>query len=193
MFLTDNSTNPFPDQYPSLKLPSGGLTLEDEKLLLKHSSGKKLVVDIGTFCGRSAIILSLESIKTVTIDVFDNHSQFFPDTTTHPWKKEQVLKTLFDFPNIEILHANSRDAVLKFKNNSIDMIFIDANHEYDGVKSDFADWYPKIKNKGIIIMHDNYEIFPGVIQFLDELREDRRVEFVELNGWSMVFRKVTHA
>ena len=96
MFVTDNSINPFPKEYPELKLPFGGLTLEDEKLFLKYSKGKNIVVDIGTFCGRSA-----GANKVITIDVYSDHSKYFPNTNKVPWKKEQVFKLLADFPKIE--------------------------------------------------------------------------------------------
>ena len=91
-------------------------------------------------------------------------------------------------------HRESREvpSVLgagEFKNSTIDLVFIDANHEYDSVKADFEAWYPKVKKNGIIIMHDNYEIFPGVIKFLEELCKDSSVEMVEKDGWSMVFKK----
>lgn len=96
MFVTDNSINPFPKEYPELKLPFGGLTFEDEKLFLKYSKGKNIVVDIGTFCGRSA-----GANKVITIDVYSDHSKYFPNTNKVPWKKEQVFKLLADFPKIE--------------------------------------------------------------------------------------------
>lgn len=189
MFITDNSVNPFPEEYPELKLPFGGLTFEDEKLFLKYSKGKNVVVDVGTFCGRSAILFSLGAKKVTTIDIFDNHSKYFPDTSKVPWKKAQVTKLLSKYPNIESKEIPSSEGAGLFKNSSVDLVFIDANHEYDSVKADFEAWYPKVKKNGIIIMHDNYEIFPGVIKFLGELCKDSRVEMVEKDGWSMVFKK----
>lgn len=41
----------------------------------------------------------------------------------------------------------------------------------------------------MIIMHDNYELFPGVVKFLKELCKDSRVGLVESDGLTMVFKK----
>jgi predicted O-methyltransferase YrrM len=36
----------------------------------------------------------------------------------------------------------------------IDLLFIDANHEYDAVMRDFEEWSPHLKPGGIIAFHD---------------------------------------
>ena len=40
----------------------------------------------------------------------------------------------------------------KFEDNSIDAIYIDGDHSYEGVKNDLELYYPKVKKKWINIM-----------------------------------------
>ncbi len=38
----------------------------------------------------------------------------------------------------------------------IDLLFIDANHSYASVKSDFLGFFPLVKEGGLIVLHDGY-------------------------------------
>lgn len=53
--------------------------------------------------------------------------------------------------------------------NSLDFIFIDANHNYEYVAEDIKVWTPKVKLGGIIGGHDYTPfVFPGVVRAVDE-------------------------
>ena len=56
--------------------------------------------------------------------------------------------------NLEYIKAFSYDAAVQF-DLAIDMIFIDANRSYEGVRRDWIDWTPKLKVGGIVAMHDS--------------------------------------
>lgn len=71
---------------------------------------------------------------------------------------------------ISFIREESINAVNSFKDNSIDIIFIDAEHSYNGVKNDIKNWLPKIKKGGILAGHDyNHPNFPGVKNAVVEL------------------------
>ena len=50
----------------------------------------------------------------------------------------------------------------------LDLIFQDAQHDYDGVLGELKHWWPKLKPNGILIMDDYYKEWPGVIKAADE-------------------------
>ena len=49
----------------------------------------------------------------------------------------------------------------------IDFLYIDASHDYEGVKQDIENWSPHVRPGGIIAGHD-YDFFPGVTQAVIE-------------------------
>ena len=50
-----------------------------------------------------------------------------------------------------------------------DLIFIDAEHDYENCKADSEAWWPHLKPGGIMVWHD-YCGFPGVTRYCDEIR-----------------------
>jgi len=66
------------------------------------------------------------------------------------------------------LKISSLSAASKFKDKSIDFVYIDASHEYLDVIHDIKAWMPKVKPGGIIAGHD-YANFYGVTQAVNEL------------------------
>jgi hypothetical protein len=72
---------------------------------------------------------------------------------------EQRKKTVFPFlqfyPNrCKIYEERTDKAHEHFENDSLDFIFIDANHSYESVKKDIKLWTPKVKPTGMIFGHD---------------------------------------
>ncbi len=62
----------------------------------------------------------------------------------------------------------------KYEGNPIRVLFIDADHSYDGVRSDFETWWPHVAPGGLIIFHDY--LMDGVAGFVDDvIRHDERV------------------
>jgi predicted O-methyltransferase YrrM len=57
---------------------------------------------------------------------------------------------------------------------TIDFLFIDGDHSYDGVRADWLLWSPVVRPGGIVAFHDTWPNFdrhePGVVRWVDELR-----------------------
>lgn len=54
----------------------------------------------------------------------------------------------------ELLRAKSQDAVHQFSDNSIDVVYVDADHKYDPVLADISAWYAKVKPGGVLCGDD---------------------------------------
>lgn len=67
----------------------------------------------------------------------------------------------------KVLKMNSVEAAGQFLDNSLDVVFIDADHSYEAFNADLGAWIPKIKSGGTICGHD-YPGWPGVVQGLTE-------------------------
>lgn len=61
------------------------------------------------------------------------------------------------------------NAALSVADGSLDFIFADADHTYEGILSDILAWRPKIKPHGMFCGHDyNPKDFPGIVRAVDE-------------------------
>jgi hypothetical protein len=48
----------------------------------------------------------------------------------------------------------SEEAVGAFPNDSLDFVYIDANHEFNAVLQDIRGWFPKVRPGGVLAGHD---------------------------------------
>jgi hypothetical protein len=73
------------------------------------------------------------------------------------------------FSNVKLLKGTTLEQMSKFEDDYLDMVYIDASHEYLDVKNDLEISYHKVKSNGYILGHD-YEPnrFPGVVNAVNE-------------------------
>lgn len=55
---------------------------------------------------------------------------------------------------VHVFIMASTEAVKFVDDESMDIVFIDASHDYQSVLQDIASWYPKVRKGGIICGHD---------------------------------------
>ncbi len=83
---------------------------------------------------------------------------------------------------VEIIRDFSDRASMLIPNGSLDFVYVDGLHTYEGVKSDLANYYPKLKSGGLIF-GDDYRSDcwwgDGVVRAFDELIAEKalRVRF----------------
>ncbi len=53
-----------------------------------------------------------------------------------------------------VIKGFSMDVVKKFKDESLDFVYIDGNHEYQATVNDVAEWQKKVRVGGIVSGHD---------------------------------------
>lgn len=127
-----------------------------EELLLLNSFAKKIpsqghLVEIGSYLGASSLVLSRANKKNTLycIDTWNNDAMSEGSWDT----MSAFLHNTKHCKNIVPLRMWSTEAVDKVPQN-IDMLFVDGDHSYEGVKKDIDLYFPKIKSGGIVAMHD---------------------------------------
>lgn len=99
--------------------------------------------------------------KSVAVDIIDS----------------PVVEYCLENPNTSFLKIDSHSTEFQdyIRNNFFDLIFIDGDHSYTGVKND----YEISKHSGnIFVFHDIVnDICPGVVQFWKELKEIEKDTF----------------
>ena len=141
------------------------------------------LVEIGSFRGKSlssiASTIIRKNLKVYAIDIFDQVDPTpeynEPDVTS---KKAgmyadfmDAMKTFGLTNHVTPMPLQSLEAAKKFDPQSVDMVFIDADHAYEPVKADIDTWWPIIKNGGVISGHDydhNGRYWPGVYKAVHE-------------------------
>ena len=115
-------------------------------------------VEIGAYKGKSTAYMAVEiinSLKKIKFDVIDIWVNTYDIFTRNLMPVKHVLTPI---------RMDSSVASTQYSNESLDFVFIDAEHDYFSVLNDIIIWYPKIKKNGIIAGHDFHENFPGVEQ-----------------------------
>jgi len=135
-----------------------------DKILGKIEQIKNgICVEIGVLNGEySKKILKQKPKKLYMIDIWDSVEKDYDDISNnknHPNAYKEALAIANQYSNEAIMiKKNSLEAVLNFEDESIDFLYIDANHAYDFIKKDIEAWYPKVKKGGIFGGHDYLKI-----------------------------------
>jgi hypothetical protein len=96
----------------------------------------------------------------------DDTSYLLKTESENVYKK--TLAYTMKYSNFHLIRKSSSNASKEFENESIDIVFIDANHSYESVKNDIDLWLPKVKTGGVLSGHDYSISFFGVIQAVNE-------------------------
>lgn len=89
----------------------------------------------------------------------------------------KVRKRLSIFGSRSIfIRKKSVAASYMFSKESLDFVFIDANHSYSGIMEDLNAWYNKVRAGGILAGDDYSSEFPGVIQGVNEFFAHKNIK-----------------
>lgn len=85
---------------------------------------------------------------TANYDVDEKQIEYFKLVAYHHIKYSGVQNRII------VLEMDSNEALMKFQDNSLDFIFLDAHLTKEQVENDLKLWYPKLKNGGLFAGHD---------------------------------------
>lgn len=172
---------------------------------LKHRFGKNSinVIEIGARYGESSktIIQNLVINEYIIIDPYTTYEEYNNDGFNNIISRDKEDEIYHNTKNgLRKIHSNIRfyrtfsndqNTINSIENNSIDLVFIDGNHSYKYVLEDLENYYPKLKENGIICgddffmrsrLNDTLNTMPGSDGYDEPMVYEAVVEFCEKYG-----------
>lgn len=138
--------------------------------LIRQYADSGVGAEIGVWKGETSNHI-LTATKTKTLYMIDQYKKNYDSSQSVYSAKEnpdtdyKKIKASFEtmYPDRHKLIRKSSIEAAEELQIELDFIFIDANHTYEYVIQDLRNWVPKIKSGGLIMGHDWWYKFPGVI------------------------------
>ena len=124
------------------------------------------IVEVGSFLGGSAWYgaqIARDNYSSYhCIDAWD----FDDDLTVTENHYRGFIENMRDAKltdHITVIRKKSVEASLGFKDGSVDLVFLDGDHSFDGCSADIVAWWPKLRKGGVMLGHDYCARLQGVI------------------------------
>lgn len=150
--------------------------MEDEEVvrlfdLARTASARGPVLEIGSYCGRSAAVIgqACKENKSILFSI-DHHTgseeqqpgeeYFDPDlydertsgVNTLPLFRQTLRKAGLEETVVPIV--SSSEVAGRMWQTSLSMVFIDGGHSFEAAHTDFVTWAPHLMAGGFLVIHD---------------------------------------
>lgn len=135
---------------------------------LMQEHGGRTVAEVGCKEGRTTeyLLSAFEDSFVYAIDPFENianEGESYADWDFDEIRADFLRRTKDYRGRYQLLEMTSLAAAsCVIADKSLDLVFIDAAHDYENVHADIEAWYPKVKPRGFICGHDWNHKWPGV-------------------------------
>jgi predicted O-methyltransferase YrrM len=153
---------------------------------LVRELGPATLVEIGRFKGGSTLLIAAAMHPDARLRSYDLHVEF--ETDHRGPEQDRHLGAALDRyglrDRVELVVADSRTAALP---GSCDLVFVDGDHSYGGVRGDYDHWGPALRPGGQLLFHDAVQrpllnCEPGVAQLVAEIERDDASRFERRDG-----------
>jgi hypothetical protein len=143
---------------------------------LGYAIGAEIGVARGKFS--QCLLQHMPNLKLYAIDAwqaFDGYTDIRPQS----YMEESCLAAREKLApyNAEIIRDWSMNAVKRFKDESLDFVFIDAAHDYKNALDDIREWSKKVRKGGIVSGHDYSKSYRPEIYRVIEAVDDYVKEY----------------
>lgn len=146
----------------------GWMSENELRWLAKQAKTHKVIVEIGSHCGRSTRVFADNTDGIVyAVDRWDDAQaacKFYNNLSDH-------IAT----GKVRPVRLES-EAAARVLNITPDLIFIDGDHNEASVRNDIECWQPLLAEGGLLCGHDYHSDWPDVIKVVDELLLARQPE-----------------
>lgn len=134
------------------------------------------IVEIGTLFGWSTRVMTLAKPpekELITVDSYGWNPLGLSESA-HFDVTSAILAESKLYLNVKQIRQDKANFYQSYSGAAPALIFLDAMHTYDETRKDL-EWATKFNNS-IICLHDYTDLWPGVIQAVDELGGPHRIE-----------------
>ena len=145
--------NKFNPPGASNNMPNMKLKNRNELIELFRDSSFKKGAEIGVAGGKFSKFMhdTIPDLELLSVDDYIPHR-------IHPEKRmryyREAKKRLFRYVGNTLVRSDSIEAALKVPDESLDFVYIDADHTFNGVAPDICIWAKKVRKGGIVSGHD---------------------------------------
>lgn len=147
----------------------GWFTEWECRAILPYLPAEGLIMELGTFHGRSTMFFSLAAphCQIITIDLCEQYDV-----------KDKIPrsadKAVLDRPNVTQIKGDCLSIAGEFDtyHKSIDFLFIDTRHTFEDTLANLNAWTGYVVHNGYVALHDYHDGFPGVKQAVDEFMKN---------------------
>jgi hypothetical protein len=145
------------------------------------------IVEIGSFQGRSTIVLASAAPDDATVFAIDPHAgnDRGPEQISGYADAAEGDHTAF-LANLSRAGVSDRvthlrmysDAALGAIDGEVDVLYVDGAHRYAPARADIRDWGRRVRSGGTMLIHDSFSSVGVTLAILRELVPGRRFRYV---------------
>lgn len=166
--------------------------------LARHAKGKKRLVEIGVWHGvttcRLRSVMAAEGVLFGVDPYPPGRLRFSTQWCIARKEVSTIPNGMMRWVRSTGVEAARNHAVLGIR--SVDFVFIDGDHSFQGLRGDWEAWSPLLAPEGIITLHDscssterNIDDAGSVVFTNDVIRQDPRFELLEVVDTLTVLRR----
>ena len=174
--------------------PGQAATLHDAA---RHCPEGGTIVEIGSFRGRSTVVLAASAPPSASIVAIDPHA----GNDRGPQEIDGYESAAED--DHDVFHANLRAAGVddkvrhvrafsaeahEYVEGAVDVLYIDGAHRYRPARADISSWGDRVRDGGVLLIHDSFSSVGVTLAIIRELFWGARFRYVGRSRSLAIYR-----